>query len=134
MSHIIVDIPQKALIIHNGKILIAYDAVEKNWELPGGRIELGEENDLAGALRREIREELGVDVKVGEIFDAFVFTRKNSHCVLIYRCSLVGEPSKIKVDGTEVGEVRWISSMDEVRALEMEDGYKMVIAKFFGKN
>ena len=133
MSHLITDIPQKALIVHEGKVLIAYDAVEKRWELPGGRIEVGEEHDLASALRREIKEELGVDVKVGVIFDAFVFTRKNSHCVLIYECSLMDLPSEIKVDGAEVGEVRWIGAVDEVRALEMEDGYKMAIAKFLGE-
>jgi len=37
------------------------------WEFPGGSVELGER--LAGALRREIREEYGVEIEVGELLD-----------------------------------------------------------------
>ena len=37
------------------------------WEFPGGSVELGER--LADALRREIREEYGVEIEVGELLD-----------------------------------------------------------------
>jgi 8-oxo-dGTP pyrophosphatase MutT (NUDIX family) len=133
MAHLVADIPQKALIEHNGKVLIAFDAVEKVWELPGGRIEEGEEGDLASALKREVREELGVEISVGKLLDAFVFIGTKPHCVFTYLCHLVGDPAGIKIDGIEVGEVRWISSAAEVNDLRMLSGYKKIITHYFKK-
>jgi ADP-ribose pyrophosphatase YjhB (NUDIX family) len=43
------------------------------WEFPGGSVELGER--LADALRREIREEYGVEIEVGELLT--VISREN---------------------------------------------------------
>jgi mutator protein MutT len=37
------------------------------WEFPGGSVEFGER--LADALQREIREEYGVEIEVGELLD-----------------------------------------------------------------
>ncbi|MBQ7212049.1 MAG: (deoxy)nucleoside triphosphate pyrophosphohydrolase [Muribaculaceae bacterium] len=56
-----------AVIVSDGKILATQraDADQAGkWEFPGGKIEAGE--TLSDALRREIREELNMDIKVGE--------------------------------------------------------------------
>jgi cysteine synthase B len=56
-----------ALIEHEGQLLLARrapgQALAGFWEFPGGKVEEGEASDQA--LRRELREELGVDAKVG---------------------------------------------------------------------
>jgi mutator protein MutT len=51
-----------ALIEENGRILLAQRSGSGLWELPGGKVEPGE--DLPACLTREIAEELGVRVEV----------------------------------------------------------------------
>lgn len=57
-----------AAIVRDGLLLAQQRAYPSQsagrWELPGGRVEPGETEP--GALRRECREELGVDVTVGD--------------------------------------------------------------------
>lgn len=54
-----------AIITHEGRVLLHRGAHERTWSLPGGRIEPGE--PAAEALRRELREELGLDATVGRL-------------------------------------------------------------------
>jgi 8-oxo-dGTP pyrophosphatase MutT (NUDIX family) len=60
------------------------------WELPGGRIELGE--TAADCLAREIAEELDVEIEVGEPLDSYLFEVIPGKYVFIstYRCQLLG--------------------------------------------
>jgi 8-oxo-dGTP pyrophosphatase MutT (NUDIX family) len=60
------------------------------WELPGGRIELGE--TAPQCLAREIAEELAVEVSVGAPLDSYLFEVIPGKHVFIstYRCQLLG--------------------------------------------
>ncbi len=57
-----------AVIVRDGKVLACRRAPHKSlaglWEFPGGKVEPGETDEVA--LAREIREELGIDITVGE--------------------------------------------------------------------
>ncbi|WP_087486260.1 (deoxy)nucleoside triphosphate pyrophosphohydrolase [Brachybacterium massiliense] len=60
-----------AIVERNGAVFAARRNAERSagglWEFPGGKIETGETPEAA--LRRELQEELGVDVAVGPFVD-----------------------------------------------------------------
>ena len=76
------------------------------WEFPGGSVEFGEK--LADALQREIFEEYGMEIVVGELLDVVdhILPDEGQHWVSpTYLCRpAAGEP-KIKEPGkcTEIG-------------------------------
>ena len=47
-----------------GKILMV-KSPDRGWEVPGGQVEAGE--TLTDALKREIKEETGIDIEVGDL-------------------------------------------------------------------
>lgn len=73
------------------------------WEFPGGKIDPDESHDAA--LRRELREELGVDADVGELVHATTHAYPDVTVALyFYRCRLVGEPRPLLGQ-----EMRWVA-------------------------
>jgi 8-oxo-dGTP diphosphatase len=63
-----------AVLVKEGRVLIARRSPGRarggSWELPGGKIENGESPEAC--LARELREELGIEAKIGECL--------GSHC------------------------------------------------------
>lgn len=60
-----------AIIFRGDSVLLAQRGREPSygkWSIPGGLVELGE--SLHDAIRREVREEVGLDVKVGDLVAA----------------------------------------------------------------
>ncbi|AKZ63531.1 NUDIX hydrolase [Herbaspirillum hiltneri N3] len=77
------------LLTPHGDVVLLLN--ERNeWELPGGRIELGESS--TECLAREIREELDLQVDVGAPVDTYLFEVIPGKHVFIatYRCTLTG--------------------------------------------
>lgn len=88
------------LIEKDGKLLIAQRSPAKHgalkWEFPGGKVE--DEEDPRTCLSREIREELGVEIRVNNIVETvFHCYPDRSVLLLFYRCSwLSGDPQAIE--------------------------------------
>ena len=83
------------------------------WEFPGGKIKDGEEPRQA--LRRELKEELGIDAAVGTLFDAvFHVYPEYPVLLLIYFCRIErGVPRPLGCR-----DLRWVN-MDELERLTM---------------
>ena len=80
-------------------------------DFPGGKIQEGEA-DLAAALRREVREETGLEIEVGAAFTTWLdpihpmFRRTGTPVLLIgYRCRLLG--GRLRLSDEHDGH-RWI--------------------------
>jgi 8-oxo-dGTP diphosphatase len=100
-----------ALIIKGGRILVAQreesDEWGLYWEFPGGTLE--EDEGPQDCIKRELREELGIEVEAKEICEA-VF----NILLLAYLCTITeGTPSAIRCR-----EVRWVGK-DELKGLPM---------------
>jgi 8-oxo-dGTP pyrophosphatase MutT (NUDIX family) len=72
-------VAQKALIDKDGEVLVLNDPL-LGLDLPGGKIQ-EEEIDLTGALKREVKEETGIEIEVGEPFSVwyYEFSNESSH-------------------------------------------------------
>ena len=79
-----------AIIYKNGEYFATqrgYGEFEGMWEFPGGKIEPGESRE--SALRREIQEELGVDITIDEFLCTTNYDYPSFHLTMhCYICSI----------------------------------------------
>jgi mutator protein MutT len=106
-----------ALITQGKRILLAQreagDDWGLRWEFPGGTLEDNE--GPHECTKRELREELGIEVEVGRIYHVtFQRYERFSVLLLVYRCSITkGIPAAIACR-----EVRWVEK-EELMHLPM---------------
>lgn len=124
-----------ALIIENGRILL----VERGnpplmgyWSLPGGGVETGER--LEQAVKREVREETGLEIKVLDLLEIFerimpdTEGRIEYHYVLMdYICKPIGGEL---CAATDASRCEWFHE-DELVSLKITTGTLTVIEKAF---
>jgi A/G-specific adenine glycosylase len=103
-----------AVLARGGQVLLAQRPADGllggMWEFPGGKQEPGE--TLPECLAREIREELGIPIQVGEAFGVYEHGYTHFHVTLhAFRCRLAGEEPQ----ALHAAQIRW------VRPDEMKD-------------
>ncbi len=91
-----------AIIRHNDTVLLTRRPPHTRhggmWEFPGGKLDPDESPEEG--LRREIKEEISIDVEVGKVFDVVYFRYdRGPVLVLAYEClHLSGKIRHIEVD------------------------------------
>ncbi|MEJ2630938.1 MAG: NUDIX domain-containing protein [Acidihalobacter sp.] len=114
----------KGVLINDGMIPLLKNERDE-WELPGGKLELGEA--FEETLRREVIEELGVSVEVMEPLNNWIYHVNNVHvAVITYRVEVVDIEFNPKVSH-EHKELR-LFRPEDIAVLKMPDEYKNSIA------
>ena len=97
------------LLFHQGKALVAQRSSEMDlpllWEFPGGKVEKDETEEAC--IVREIREELGIEIRVVERLEAFDHNyndRKIIRLIPFLGCWVKGEISLL-----EHSQVTWLA-------------------------
>ena len=119
----------KGVCVQAGRVLLLHN--ERNeWELPGGKLELGEEP--AACVAREISEESGWQVRVGDILDSWQYHIRDGVDVLIVTYGCYVDTKTEPVVSHEHKEAG-LFTLDEVAQLRMPQGYKNSIGNWFSR-
>lgn len=105
------------MILDNDRIFATargYGDLKGGWEFPGGKIEAGETPEVA--LKREIMEELDVEIAVGELIDTIEYDYSTFHLSMdCFWCEIVSGEIVLK----EAESARWLTreTLDSVEWL-----------------
>jgi 8-oxo-dGTP pyrophosphatase MutT (NUDIX family) len=116
----------KGVLLVDRQVLLVKNSRDE-WELPGGRIDQGE--DHAQTLSREFAEELSLDVAIRAPIDSYLFEVIPGRHVFIvtYGCVLVGEfRPAISHEHTE----HRLWPVERLSELNLPGGYRRSIEKW----
>jgi len=124
---------QKAFIDKDGQILVLTDP-KLGVDLPGGKIKAGE-IDLQKALKREVKEETGLEIEIGEPFTTWMIEfppdhRNQGKVFLVgYKCRYVSGEISLSHEHTEY---KWVNKNNYLQL--SRDGHFKAIEKYFTLN
>ena len=123
------------VVISNGRALLVKRGgppLEGQWSIPGGMLEVGE--TLLEGVRRELLEETGIDVRVGELIEVFERINRDGDgkaryhfVVLDYLCKAANGEARA---GSDVTAVAW-AKPEELASYALTETATRVILKAF---
>jgi 8-oxo-dGTP pyrophosphatase MutT (NUDIX family) len=115
----------------NGRLLVVrrrHAPAAGQWSLPGGRVEPGESQ--AAAVEREVLEETGLRVRVGEAVGSVKIPAAGDdvYDVTDFRATVVGDTTA-PMAGDDATEVAWVSRPD-FEALDTSSGLAQTLREW----
>jgi 8-oxo-dGTP diphosphatase len=125
------------VVIRDGRALLIKRGsapLKDQWSIPGGTLELGE--SIQEGVRRELLEETGIEVRVGELIEVFdrIFRDDEGkiqyHFVIVdYLCEAISGEARAASDVTDVA---WVNEED-LWNYKLTEAATRVIRKAFAK-
>ena len=123
---------QKAFIEKDGEVLVLFDP-KLGLDFPGGKIQAGE-SDFDEALKREVREETNLEIKVGNLFFRWYFEFPLGHrnygkvvYLVGFKCEYVSGELKLS---DEHSSYKWVNRNNYQEVRENSDYFK-ALEKYF---
>jgi 8-oxo-dGTP pyrophosphatase MutT (NUDIX family) len=115
------------LLQHRSVVLLKNERAE--WELPGGRLELGETPEQC--LAREFTEELGCAVEVGPLLDCWVFEVLPGRFILIIAYGVELErQDDLELRLSDEHQAIGRFPVSEIGELALPDGYRRAVHRW----
>ncbi|MEZ5410175.1 MAG: NUDIX domain-containing protein [Acidimicrobiales bacterium] len=114
----------KGVVGWDGRVVVLRNR-RGEWELPGGRLDASDASPAA-ALRREMVEELGLEVEVGELIDSWIYDVEGKRVLILTFACAAERPHDLAHSGehVDIGEF----DLDRLRREPIPEGYLRSIA------
>ena len=115
------------LIFRNGRVLICQRgqnaAFALKWEFPGGKIE--DRETETDALRRELKEELAIEIRESEFFSGYTYSYEDGPTVFLrfhWVKSFEGDPQNIVFE-----QISWVEIDDLIKFDFLEGDRRLIM-------
>lgn len=130
-QHFVGKIGIKLILARGNKILLTKDHYDPIWDLPGGRLDVGE--SIEEAINREISEELGAAVALKNLFWSAQLKHTkdpSSNIFLFFEANFVDPNVELKVPSQELSATMW-AGKEDLKNIEMYPHIAAAVKKYF---
>ncbi len=125
-------VAQKAFIQNGDELLVLNDPIE-GLDFPGGTVQFADENHT-DSLKREVREEVGLEIEVGEPFYISIYKYPEIHkysgrrsFIVCYKCKYVSGEIKLS---DEHDNFKWVTK-DNYKNIDDGTSFFDMLVKYY---